>query len=200
MEPAGMAEFDFDFLSLAMTMVGLFFICCAVQQKKPKHILEDEFGVANPALRDLKATVFKKHQLVLGYACIMLAIILNIFSYSIARDDGTYLLDRLNPATLAAALVALVAVLCGVLNWLSRLFSKGHFRSIVRAVITERDLPFESNVSLAVEIGQLLGLELEPGDSVETYIRKLRLFLELPEEPPSERRRTRNSRVGIDFR
>ncbi|NRA95665.1 MAG: hypothetical protein HRU14_05590 [Planctomycetes bacterium] len=195
-----MAEFDFDFLSLAMTMVGLFFICCAVLQKKPKHILEEAFGVANPALRDLKSAVFKKHQLVLGYACIMLALILNIFSHSMARDDGAHLLDQLDPITLAAALVALVAILCGVLNWLSRLFSKGHFRRIVRSVVTERDLPFESNVSLAVEIGQLLGLELEPGDSVETYVRKLRLFLELPEEPSSERRRTRNSRVGIEFR
>lgn len=195
-----MAEFDFDFLSLTMAMVGLFFICCAVQQKKPKHILEEAFGVANPALRDLKAAVFKKHQLVLGYACIMLAIILNIFSHSMARADGTHLLDRLDPITLAAALVALVAVLCGVLNWLSRLFSKGHFRKIVRTVVTERDLPFESNVSLAVEIGQLLGLELEPGDTVEAYILKLRRFLELPDEPSADRRPTRNSRVGIDFR
>ncbi len=195
-----MAEFDFDFLSLAMTMVGLFFICCAVQQKKPKHILEDAFGVANPALRDLKATVFKKNQMVLGYCCIMLAIILNVFSHSLARADGAYLLNRLDPGGLAAALVALAAVLCGILNWLSRLFSKWHFRKIVRMVITERHLPFESNVALAVEIGQLLGLDMEDGDSVETYVRKLREFLELPGEPVTERRPTRNSRVGIEFR
>jgi len=195
-----MDEFDFDFLSLTMTMVGLFFICCAVQQKKPKHILEEAFGVANPALRDLKAAVFKKNQLLLGYGCIMLAIILNIFSHSLARADGTHFLDRLEPLTLAAALVALVAVLCGILNWLSRLFSKWHFRKIVRDVVTERDLPFESNVSLAVEIGQLLGLKLEPGDSVESYVRKLRGFLELPEPEASGNRPRRNSRVGIDFR
>jgi len=195
-----MAEFDFDFLSLAMTMVGLFFICCAVQQKKPKHILEDAFGVANPALRDLKETVFKKNQLVLGYCCIMLAIILNVFSHSLARADGAYLLNRLDPGGLAAALVGLAAVLCGILNWLSRVFSKWHFRKIVRTVVTERHLPFESNVSLAVEIGQLLGLDMEDGDSVETYVRKLREFLELPGEPVTERRPTRNSRVGIEFR
>ncbi|MAG55574.1 MAG: hypothetical protein CMJ83_04710 [Planctomycetes bacterium] len=195
-----MAEFDFDFLSLTMAMVGLFFICCAILQRKPKHILEDAFGVSNQALRDLKSAVFKKNQLVLGYSGIMLAIILNIFSHSMARDDGTRVLDRLDAMTLAAALVGLVAVLCGILNWLSRLFSKWHFKKIVKVVVTERHLPFESNVSLAVEIGQLLGVSLEPGDSVEAYVTKLREFLELPAEPETKRRVTRNSRVGIDFR
>jgi hypothetical protein len=195
-----MAEFDFDFLSLSLCMVGLFFICCAVQLKKPKHILEEAFGVTNPALRDLKSAVFKRNQIVLGYGCIMLAILLNVFSDSLARSDGSRVLDRLEPLTLAAALAALVAVMCGVLNYLSRLFSKWHFRRIVKDVVTERHLPFESNASLTLEIGRLLGVPLENGDSVEAYVAKLRAYLRIPAPPGSSRRPTRKSRVGIEFR
>ena len=65
-------------------LVGLFFICCAILQRKPKHILEELFGVYSGGLRHLKDSVFKKNQLVLGFVCILLALILNIFSRSMA--------------------------------------------------------------------------------------------------------------------
>ena len=61
-----MSEFDLSFLSQAMAMVGLFFICVAVLQKKPKHVLEEAFGVGSGAVRELKSAVFKKNQLILG--------------------------------------------------------------------------------------------------------------------------------------
>jgi hypothetical protein len=191
-----MAEFDLDFVSLTLAMVGLFFICCAILQKKPKHILEEAFGVASGCLRDLRASVFKKNQLVLGYFCIVIAIIVNIFSASIAAARG--ILDELQPATLATAFILLTALLCAVLNYLSRLFSKWHFKQIVREVVAENHLPFESNVPLAIEIGHLLGLERETDDSVTSYLQKLRRFLDLPSlETP---RRSSRSRIGLEFR
>lgn len=195
-----MSDFDFSFLSQAMAMVGLFFICVAVQQKKPKHILEEAFGVSSGAVRDLKAAVFKKNQLVLGYLWIMLAIVLNIFSQTLVSGDGETVLDRLNPLTLAAALIGVVAVLCAVLNYLSRLFSKWQFRNIVRDVITERHWPLESNVPLTVEIGQLLGVKLESGDSVEAYIARLRKLLDIPPPPQNPRRQSRTGGIGLEFR
>ncbi len=194
-----MVEFDFDFLSLTLAMVGLFFICCAILWKKPKHILEEAFGVSSGVLRDLKASVFKKNQLILGYLCILVALILNIFSHSLAAAEGG-VLDRFNPITLALALVGLVAVLCGILNWLSRLFSKWHFRRIVTEVVTERRLPFESNVPLAIEIGQLLGVARSQEDTVESYLRKLRQHLDLPLLPEPKRPATRTSKIGLEFR
>ena len=195
-----MSEFDFSFLSLSMALVGLFFICMAVQQKKPKHVLEEAFGVSSGAIRDLKAAVFKKNQLVLGYVWIALAILINIFSHTMARADEHTILNKLNALTLAAALIGLVAVLCAVLNYLSRMFSKSQFKEIVKDVITERALPFESNVPLTVEIGELLGLELQSGDSVEAYIARLRQFLDLPEPPLSQRRNSRVGGFGLEFR
>jgi hypothetical protein len=191
-----MAEFDLDFLSLTSAMVGFFFICCAILQKKPKHILEEAFGMSSGCLRDLKASVFKKNQLVLGYFCIVVAIIVNIFSGSIAAARG--ILDELEPLTLATAFILVTAILCAVLNYLSRLFSKWHFKKIVREVVTENSLPFESNVALAIQIGQLLGLERQDDDSVTSYLAKLRRFLDLPSvEAP---RRSTRSRIGLEFR
>lgn len=194
-----MVEFDLEFLSLTLGLVGLFFICCAVLQKKPKQILEEAFGVAGGALRDLRASVFKRNQLVLGFVAIFTATVLRIFSHALAARDGG-ILDQFNAVTLALALGALVAALCGILNYLSRLFSKWHFKQIVTEVVTERRLPFETNVPLAIEIGQLLGLGRGEDDSVESYLRKLRVFLNLPPEPEPKRPTTRSSKIGIEFR
>jgi hypothetical protein len=130
----------------------------------------------------------------------MLAILINIFSQTIARIDGSTVLDKLNAVTLAAALISVVALLCAVLNYLSRLFSKWQFRKIVKDVITERHLPFESNVPLTMEIGQLLGVKLEAGDSVEAYIARLRKDLDIPLPPNPQRRNTRTGSIGLEFR
>jgi hypothetical protein len=126
--------------------------------------------------------------------------LINIFSQTIARIDGSTVLDKLNAVTLAAALISVVALLCAVLNYLSRLFSKWQFRKIVKDVITERHLPFESNVPLTMEIGQLLGVKLEAGDSVEAYIARLRKDLDIPLPPNSQRRNTRTGSIGLEFR
>ncbi len=191
-----MAEFDLDFVSLTSAMVGLFFITCAVIQKKPKHILEEAFGVSSGFLRDLKASVFKKNQLFLGFFCIVVAVIVNIFSGSLAADHG--ILDQFQPVTLAVAFIVLTGVLCAILNWLSRLFSKWHFRQIVQEVVTENQLPFETNVPLAIEIGHLLGIPRSEDDSVSSYLTKMRATLNLPElEAP---RRSSRVKIGLEFR
>lgn len=194
-----MSELDFTFLGYTLAGVGLFFICCAVLQKKPKHILEEAFGVSSGVLRELKSSVFKKNQLVLGYACILLAICLNVFSHTLVDSSGGSILDSRAPVLLVVAFVTLVAVICGILNYLSRLFSKWHFRKIVTEVVTERNLPFETNIALAVEIGQILGVAREDTDSVDQYLGKMRKHLDLPEESPESRSR-RSSRIGLEFR
>jgi len=195
-----MDEFDFDFLSLTMGMVGLFFICCAIMQRKPKHILEELFGVYSGGLRHLKDSVFKKNQLVLGFVCIFLALIINIFSRSMAAPDGQGMLNAYNAIPLSLALIGLITALCAVLYYLCRVWSKWHFRQIVTEVVTEHRWPFESNVNLAVEIGKLLGLERKADVTVEEYLGQLQRFLELPDIPPEERRATRSSKIGLEFR
>ena len=199
-----MDDFDFDFLSLTLGMVGLFFICTAIMQQKPKYILEELFGVYGGGLRQLKRSVFKKNQLVLGFSVILVGLMLRIFSHSLALESGQGILNKYNPVTLAVAMVALVAFLCGVLNYLSRLFSKWHFRQIVIETIREHHWPFESTVALTLEIGQLLGLKRDADDTVERYLQKLRESLQLPMEAPGvwarDRGGSRTGRIGIEFR
>lgn len=195
-----MADFDFEFLGLTTGMVGLFFICCAIMQRKPKHILEELFGVYNGGLRQLKASVFKKNQLMLGFGSILVAILLDIFSRSLAVQGAEGILDHYDAFALAGALVGLTTVLCAVLYYLCRVWSKWHFRRIVAEVVREHRWPFESNVPLAVEIGQVLGLERAPDGTVEEYLAELRAFLDIPEDGPDQRRATRSSKIGIEFR
>lgn len=189
-----MSKFDFDFASLGLATVGLFFICCAVVQKKPKHILEEAFGLYRGGLRDLKSSVFKRNQVVMGYCCVVLAIVLNLASPPVT--DATGLLGGLPVLVKVLALVVSMLVLCGVLNFLSRVWSKAAFRRLVHEVAKEYRWPFEENMVLTREIGRLLGIEESDEDTVQTYVARIRRHLDLPIENTAGNSQPRVSRIG----
>lgn len=194
-----MDAFDFEFFTLTAGMVGLFFICCAIVQKKPKQILEEHFGVYDGGLRHVKTWVFKRNQLVLGFALIVVACILKIFGHAHAVPEGQGWLSELSPITIATVLVAQLIALCALLYWLCRSWSKRDFKRIVTEVCTEHAWPFASNLPLAIEIGTLLGVQREEDDTVEAYLRKLRTHLDLP-EPPERGAAQRSRKIGLEFR
>ncbi|MEZ6197412.1 MAG: hypothetical protein R3F20_17070 [Planctomycetota bacterium] len=189
-----MSKFDFDFASLGLATIGLFFICCAIVQKKPKHILEEAFGLYRGGLRDLKSSVFKRNQVVMGFCCVVLAIVLNIFSPATGPEGG--LLGDLSPFAKVAALVFFMVVLCGVLNYLSRLWSKASFKRLVYEVATEYRWPFEENMVLTREIGRLLGIVESDEDTVQSYVARIRRHLNLPREIPRDSAQRRISQFG----
>jgi hypothetical protein len=182
-------------------MVGLFFICCAIIQNKPKHVLEERFGVYKGGLRSLKGSVFKKNQLVLGFSCVLLGLVLDQFSTVLARSDGKGILNNAKPLTLVVVWLLFVGALCAVLNYLCRRWSKWHFKRIITEVVTEHRWPFAENVALAVEIGELVGVSRQDDDTVERYLSKLKNHLELPEDGPAkERSNVRSQRLGLNFK
>lgn len=189
-----MSKFDFDFASLGLATVGLFFICCAVVQKKPKHILEEAFGLYRGGLRDLKSSVFKRNQVVMGYCCVVLAIVLNLASPPVT--DGLGLLGGLHVGAKVLALIAAMTALCGILNYLSRIWSKAAFRRLVHDVAKEYRWPFEENMVLTREIGRLLGIEESDDDTVQTYVARIRRHLDLPIENSGGKGQPRVSRIG----
>jgi hypothetical protein len=195
-----MAEFDFNFLTRSLGMVGLFFICCAILQNKPKHILEELFGVYKGGLRRLKGTVFKKNQLVLGFSAVLLGIIFDQFASVLARKDGNGLLNKATPLELTIVWLLFVGALCAVLNYLCRRWSKWHFKRIITEVVTEHKWPFDDNVALALEIGELLGIPHADDDTVERYITKLKRHLAIPVDEPADRASVRSQRLGINFK
>ncbi|MCA9319392.1 MAG: hypothetical protein KDB53_01590 [Planctomycetes bacterium] len=191
-----MGKSDFDFLGLALATVGLFFICCATLHKKPRHILEEAFGIYRGGLRDLKSSVFKRNQVVLGFLCVVLAIVVNIFGES-HPDNAGFMASIDTPRQIAILLVGMTA-LCGILNYLSRLWSKAAFKRLVHEVVTEYQWPFEENMVLTREIGKLLGVPQRDDDTVESYVSRIRhhLKIPLPLPPTSEGRPRRASRLG----
>ncbi|MFT7618222.1 MAG: hypothetical protein ACI97A_001863 [Planctomycetota bacterium] len=173
-----MSDADYDFLGLALATVGLFFICCAVQHKKPRHILEEAFGIYRGRLRELKTSVFKRNQVVMGYLCVVVAIVLNIYGSSKPGTSG--IVDQLGTVGQIFGLIALIATLCGVLNYFSRLWSKASFKRLVYEVVTEYQWPFEENMVLTKEIGKLLQIPQNDDDTVETYVARIRTHLKIP--------------------
>ena len=184
-----MSEFEYDFTSLVLATGGLFFICCAAVQKKPRHILEEAFGLSTGKLRDFKSSIFKRNQLVMGYVSVVVAIVVNLFGSGGERNQGV--LDALSTTGKIAAMIGALAALCGVLNYLGRLWSKASFRRHLVDIITEQRFPFEQNITLTKEIGKLLGVEVQPHDTVEAYVSRVRKHLNIPEPIATARRLSR---------
>jgi hypothetical protein len=184
-----MSEFEYDFTSLVLATVGLFFICCAIVQKKPRHILEEAFGLSTGKLRDFKSSIFKRNQVVMGYVCVVLAIVFNLFKSSQRHQVGV--LDGLSFTAKVAVLVATLAGMCGILNYLCRLWSKSAFRRHLVDIITEQQFPFEENIPLTKDIGKLLGVPQNEHDTVEAYIARVRTQLDIPQPAVTPRRVSR---------
>ncbi len=180
-----MSDADYDFLGLVLATVGLFFICCAIQHKKPRHILEEAFGIYRGRLRELKTSVFKRNQVVLGYLCVVVAIVLNIYGASKPGTSG--IVDNFGTVGQIFGMIALIAILCGVLNYFSRLWSKASFKRLVYEVVTEYQWPFEENMVLTKEIGKLLQIPQRDDDTVETYVARIRNHLKIPHPMPGSR-------------
>jgi hypothetical protein len=197
---ARMVPFDLEFLSRSLGMVGLFFICCAILHQKPKHLLEESFGVHRDGLRNLRGSVFRKNQLVLGFLCALAGLILNQFGHIIGRSDGHGLLNDAAAPTLILSWLLLVFVLCAVLNYLCRLFSKRHFKRVVREVAAEHKWPFEKNMTLTTEIGDLLGVTRQSDDTVERYVARLRCALALPLEDARSKTPIRATKLEVSFK
>ncbi|MCB9833110.1 MAG: hypothetical protein H6807_11615 [Planctomycetes bacterium] len=189
-----MSDADYDFLALALATVGLFFICCAVQMKKPKHILEEAFGIYRGRLRDLKSSVFKRNQIILGYLCVVVAIVLEICGS--AQPGHVGLVDGLGLPVQVLAQLGLIALMIGVLNYLSRAWSKASFRRLVQEVVTEYQWPFEENMVLTKEIGKLLGIPQQPDDTVDLYVARIRNNLKIPHPIKRPDRVRRASQLG----
>lgn len=195
-----MVPFDLEFLSRSLGMVGLFFICCSILSQKPKHLLEESFGVHRDGLRRLRGSVFRKNQLALGFICALSGLILSQFGHVIGRSDGRGVWNDAAASTLVLSWLALVCVLCAVLNYLCRLFSKRHFKRVVREVVTEHRWPFEKNMALTTEIGDLLGVTRGPDDTVERYVARLKEHLALPASDDRPKAPVRTTRLEVSFK
>jgi hypothetical protein len=185
-----MDRFDWTFLSVVLGAAGLFFMSCAVLQRKPKHILEELFGVYKGGLRSLKLSVFKKNQLILGFLCVLAAMLISLVQERIS-DAGTGALAGLGTLGILASFVVSLIALCGVLNYFCRIWCRWFFRKLVHQVVTEHSWPFEKNMNLTLEIGELLGVSKARDDTVEAYVTKVRAFLRLPDTPEKRRNTAR---------
>jgi hypothetical protein len=176
-----MVDYDFDFLVGILGMAGVF-ICTAALWSKPRQQFEEYFGVYKGGLRHLRASVFRKHQTILGGAVLMVALLLHQFRDLLAdHAPGGYM--KGHPWPLFAFLwLASVATLCLVLGFSVRRFSQWQFRRIIRDIVTEHSWPFAKNRQLTLEIGALLGVPRKDDDTIETYIGRLRAGLSLPPE------------------
>jgi hypothetical protein len=182
-----MGRSDLEFLSLAIGIVGTFFLCAAVQVKRPKHILEEAFGISREQLREVHSAVQKRTWLLIGFACNVVALLVLMVSRSAELSDGSVLLSSFSPMESALTVLALGVVLALSLLQGSRIWARRYFRDMVIEVLTENRLPLESNVPLAREIGSLLGVPPDDNDTVPSYMRRLRQRLNLPQNSDAVR-------------
>lgn len=181
-----MVDYDFDFLVGVLGMAGVYFVCTAALWTKPRHQLEEYFGVYQGGLRNLRAAVFRKHQTILGGVVLLVAILLHQFRDLLANHESRSLLKACPWPAFVAVWLLSIATLCVVLGVSIRRFSQWQFRRIIQDILKEHRWPFAKNTELTLEIGNLLGVRRKEDDTIETYIARLRKDLNLPADLGNE--------------
>ncbi len=175
-----MFDYDFDFLVGVLGMTGVYFVCTAALWTKPRHQLEEYFGVYKGGLRNLRASVFRKHQTILGGVVLVLALLLHQFRDLLADHSPGGVLKGHAWPLFGAIWLGSIASLCAVLGVSVRRFSQWQFRRIIQDIVEEHRWPFAKNTDLTLEIGALLGVPRKDDDTIETYMARLRQLLRLP--------------------
>ncbi|MBM3991865.1 MAG: hypothetical protein FJ298_12760 [Planctomycetes bacterium] len=161
---------DWTILGYVLAIVGCVLLANGVLFRNPRALVAERLGRGPQPLRRVRDFVFHRVQVGLG------------FSYLVAAF-ASLLYGRLEPAALpggsALAWVGLVLVATGALEVAGWLWSAHSVRVHVREVLRESPPDFETDPTLAREIGELFGVDSRADETVQSYAARLRQSLGL---------------------
>jgi len=161
---------DWAAVGLVAALIGGFLLANAILVRHPRQLIEARFGERAPALHSIRAHIFNRVQLQVGFLFLLLGL-------------GCQLYARFQPPgvrefPLAWTGLLLVAVV--LLELAAWQHSLGLFRRYVREHLKRRPADFESDALLARELGELFGVESLAEDTVPSYAARLRAAIGLP--------------------
>ena len=165
---SGLSPRDAFGIGIVLVLVGCFLLANAVLFRSPRELVAEHFGESKAKLGSIRATIFRRLQIHLGFFVLLVGFGLELYGHYRAplADEA----PRGFPfAWVGAILVAVILLELGGW-WLSHaLFLRTvqeHFRAY------PPDL--ESDLALARELGELFGIPSAGDDSVQSYLLRIR--------------------------
>ena len=168
---------DWTAVGLVMSILGSFLLANAILFRHPRTMVEGLFRGEKRELRPIREYIFHRVQVTLGFLYMLSGFCLQLLGQYSKPPAGT----ELAFPTMWVGMVLLSALALEVLGWW---LSHALFRHYVRAFLMRNPVDFVSEVRLAREVGELLGLKTASDETVQSYVARLRTKLGLLDPAP----------------
>ncbi len=178
-----MSSVDIRIISLALQILGIFFLALSTIFKKPRRVVEEVIGSPRGSLRPVKDYLYRMNQLVIG-------LILLISGYGIQMlgllsmtgdpsDQVSYLFSGWSQFAVMIFVAACASVVGVILHFLGSVIAKQSFKRLIIAYVKEHKWAFEDNMKLTKEIGTIIGVSEAAASTIEEYVGQVKERLKL---------------------
>ena len=177
---------DWRAVGLVMSILGSFLLANAILFRHPRTMVAELFRGERRELRPIREYIFHRVQVSLGFLYLLAGFCMQLYGLTSPPPTTGSGLAPIEFPTTWVGLVLLSALALVVLGWW---LSHALFRHYVRGYLMRHPFDFETEVKLAREVGEILGLETGSDETVQSYVARLRRRLGLLEPArPGERR------------
>ncbi len=172
-------------VGLVLVLVGCFLLANSILFRHPRDLVAEHFGGPRGKLVSIRAYIFHRLQVQLGFLFLLVGFALELYGHY--AGGGQDVPERSFPLPwVGAILLSVVALELGGW-WLSHAL----FLRYVRAYFRAHPPELESDLTLARELGELLGIPGAGDDSVQSYLLRIRrrIGLSVPARAESGRLR-----------
>ena len=187
-------EPDWTAIGLVLSVVGSFLLGNAILFRNPRTLVEEFFGSRSTRLPAIREFVFHRAQVGVGFTYLVGGFGVQLLGRyrADASLPGALAPEREFPIAWVGGIVVLTIALLGLSWW----WAKHSFQRHVRAHLRRHPPDFEANLPLAREVGDLFGVESAKDDTVQSFLERLHIALEMP--VPDRRGRREIPLPGID--
>jgi hypothetical protein len=167
---------DLPILGLALAILGCFLLANSIVFRHPRVLVSEFFGGEEKRLTTIRAYIFHRVQIHLGFLFLLLGFGLQLFGRleqgagEAARDSAEGGASSGFPLEWLGFMLLAVGVL-EILGWW---LSHALFRRYVRLYFRVHPPALEADMALARELGELFGIRSEGDDSVQSYLLRIR--------------------------
>ena len=183
----GMQHPELVVVGLTCNVVGVFFLANSIRFREPRKALEDALGVASRCLLRVRDTALNNMQVMLGFLFLTTGFLLQV----VAQWD-----TELSTLLLSAGIIVVAALVYVVGAYSSR----RAFRKLLKEYFQSQPWSFQDDMALTKEIGEALGVPLDPDMTVEAYVHRVRQALGVKDAPRANSLTDRARRIALPGR
>ncbi len=166
-------------------LLGVFFLSRALTGKREKGAMKELLGLEIDKVKHFRNFFMQRLESIVGFSFVLIGVGIHLYVLirqsqhaSASNDSQAALADA--GYYLAFAVVAMVAITVAM-HAICSYFSRRIFLDIVGYLMVRYNYRLEDDPALLKQIGDILRLEHQPDDTVQTYTRKIEESLRLQE-------------------